>query len=213
MTEREGIIKYSLTHRYCDLDTHIDITCVNAWRHILFTLKLIGQNPERYQGLGFGNISQRLHPGRQPFLVTGTQTGQIENLNAKHFAVIETASPRENAINSHGPCQPSSEALTHASVYLNAPDIQAVIHVHSPEIWQHTRDLNLPYTAANIAYGTVTMAEAVDSLFQSGQIKQTPLFSMLGHEDGIVAFGKTLEEAALVLLKELAKALTLEQSR
>ena len=36
------------------------------------------------------------------------------------------------------------------------------------------------------------------------------LFTMLGHEDGIVAWGATLEQAAALLIQQLAHAIALE---
>jgi hypothetical protein len=35
---------------------------------------------------------------------------------------------------------------------------------------------------------------------------------MLGHEDGIVAFGESLASAAMTLMTQLAKALAIEQT-
>lgn len=212
MTEQEGVIKYRLDHQHRALSDSSDITSINAWRTILYKLGLIGQNPNKYQGLGYGNMSLRLQPQQMRFLITGTQTGHLAYLTTQHFAVVDSASPVENSICSEGPKQPSSEALTHASVYLHSPDTQAVIHVHSPEIWRNTENLQLPHTGANIAYGTVEMAKAVENLLASEQIKTTPVFSMLGHEDGIVAFGETLDKAATTLLTQFAHALAIEQS-
>ena len=211
MNEQEGVIKYQLDHRECDLTDSLDISQINAWRSLLFKLGLIGQSPEKYHGLGYGNISQRLSPDKLSFLISGTQTGHCYHLKPEHFAIVETAIPSHNSIRSRGACRPSSEALTHASVYLHAPTAQAVIHVHSPEIWRHTCDLKLPHIGADIPYGTVEMAEAVRQLFVSGQLKNKPIFSMLGHEDGIVAFGESVTAAAIVLLTEFASSLAIEQ--
>lgn len=212
MNEREGVIKYRLEHRDCDLPSEIDISEINGWRSLLFRLKLIGQIPEKYNGLGYGNISQRLQPDSSRFLISGTQTGHIENLQSKHFAIVESASPIHNTIRSSGPSKPSSEALTHASIYLHEPNVKAVIHIHCPELWHNTESLRLPHTRADIAYGSVEMAEAVEQLFISGQLKQLPLFSMLGHEDGIVAFGESLTNASIPLITQLAQALAIEQT-
>lgn len=107
---------------------------------------------------------------------------------------------------------PSSEALTHACVYRQDQTIHSVIHVHSPEIWQKTDELGLSYTPSNIAYGTPEMAVAVAELFKTGRMKQTPIFSMLGHQDGIVAFGDSIEQAAWQLIKALSDALSIEAS-
>ncbi|MCK9608118.1 MAG: class II aldolase/adducin family protein [Methylomonas sp.] len=213
MSELEGVIKYRLEHHQSELLPSIDIGPINGWRGLFFRLGIIGQKPEKYHGLGYGNISQRLTPGRNSFLISATQTGHLACLNREHFAIVETASAKLNTIRSRGPSRPSSEALTHASIYALAPEAQAVIHVHCPEIWRHTHRLDLPYTRAEIAYGSIEMTEAVEQLFNSGQLNNLPIFSMLGHEDGIVAFGDSLASAAQTLLIPLAHALAIEQSQ
>jgi len=212
MNELEGVIKYQLEHIIGELPNSIDFGQLNAWRSLLFDLKLIGRSDEKYQGLGYGNISQRLVRGQQAFLISGTQTGHLPRLNRQDFAIIEAASPRQNSIKSTGPSRPSSEALTHASVYLQDVQAQAVIHVHCPVIWRNTIHLHLPYTDADVDYGSVEMAEAVAHLFAIGRLKTLPLFSMLGHEDGIIAFGKNISSAAIVLITQLARAITIEQT-
>ncbi len=206
MGGKEGVIKYRLDHRQSELASDIDFKELNAWRSILYQLKLIGRVAEKYDGLGFGNISRRLVPGGEAFIITGSQTGHLANLTEEHYALIHAASPQHNSIQSSGLCRPSSEALTHAGVYRLDPSIQAVIHVHSPELWQNTQRLQLPHIAANIPYGTPEMALAVTALFNSGQLAALPIFSMLGHEDGIVAFGTSLITAANLLITMLVKA-------
>lgn len=213
MSEREGVIKYRLEHDPSTLSPSIDIGPINGWRSLFFRLGVIGQKPEKYHGLGYGNISQRLIPGQNSFLISGTQTGHLACLQRQHFAIVESASAKLNTIRSRGPSQPSSEALTHASIYALAPEAKAVIHVHCPEIWHNTRTLDLPCTEADIAYGSIEMTEAVEQLFSSGQLKSLPIFSMLGHEDGIVAFGESLAAAAQTLLTALARALAVELSQ
>ena len=207
MGEREGVIKYRLNHQQAEFSADIWINELNAWRTVLFRLNLIGRIPEKYGGLSFGNISRRLVPGKEQFVISGTQTGHLAKLALQHYALVQTASPQDNSIQSRGLCQPSSEALTHAGVYQQDPAIQAVIHVHSPELWHNTQRLQLPHTAAEIPYGTPEMAEAVTKLFTSGQLDSLPMFSMLGHEDGIVVFGSSLNAAATLLITQLALAL------
>ncbi len=211
MTELEGVIKYRIDHVTTDLPPTADIRQLNAWRSLLFSLQLIGRHPERYHGLGYGNISRRLVPGQPAFIISGTQTGHLQQLNRQHFAIVEAAWPEQNRLKSCGPCQPSSEALTHASIYGLAKQAEAVIHVHSPILWRHTVALGLPCTAANIAYGSVEMTAAVAQLFSAGDQGNLPILSMLGHQDGIVVFGNSVESAATLLITQLAKALAIEQ--
>jgi len=213
MTEIEGVIKYQLHHNHTPLSNNIALAELNAWRTVMFKLNLIGQNPYRYNGYGFGNISQRMKTEALQFVISGTQTGHLSVLSHHDYCLVTQASPQTNTIVSCGETKPSSEALTHASVYLQDPQIQAVIHVHSPEIWQRTQELNLAHTAANIAYGTSEMADAVTQLFKLEHWQQTAVFAMLGHEDGVVAFGNSLNQAACALITQLSLALAIEQGQ
>ncbi|MDI1291777.1 MAG: class II aldolase/adducin family protein [Methylobacter sp.] len=213
MKQQEGVIKYQLNHTQQPISQPCSLTDINAWRTIAVRLELIGQSLGRYQNIGFGNISQRIDPHSAQFIISGTQTGHLKQLNPEHYCLIVKAEPHQNRIQSRGLCKPSSESLTHASVYAQNPAIQAVIHAHSPEIWKHTVALGLPHTSADIPYGTVEMAMAVEQLFQSGKLTQTSLFTMLGHEDGVIAFGRNMEEAAWELIKHLSKAIRIEQQR
>jgi ribulose-5-phosphate 4-epimerase/fuculose-1-phosphate aldolase len=210
MSEMEGVIKYHLNHQHKPLPTNINLNQLNAWRSVLFRLQLIGQNPQKYDGFGYGNISQRFMLNSSAFIISGTQTGHLAELSQDDYALIDSASVEHNQINSSGLTAPSSEALTHAGVYQQDANAQAVIHVHSPEIWRNTLALNLPHTEAEIAYGTIAMAQAVKALVNSQPVSQLPLFTMLGHEDGVVAWGATLEQAAAVLIQQLANAIALE---
>lgn len=213
MKEQEGVIKYQLDHTQQPINLSSSLAEISAWRTIVVRLELIGQVPERYDNIGFGNISQRVEPHSSQFIISGTQTGHIEHLNPEHYCLIVKAEPKKNRLQSLGLCKPSSESLTHASVYAQDNSIQAIIHAHSPEIWKHTAALGLPHTGADVPYGTVEMAAAVEQLFQSGKLTQTSLFTMLGHEDGVVAFGSNMQEAAWELIKYLSLAIGIEQQR
>lgn len=211
MKEQEGVIKYQLNHTQQPINHLLSLADISAWRTVAVRLDLIGQNPERYDNVGFGNISQRIDASSDQFIISGTQTGHIKHLSPEHFCLIVKAEPHKNRLQSRGLCKPSSESMTHATVYVQDDTIQAVIHAHSPEIWKHTAELELPHTGADVPYGTVEMAIAVEQLFQSGKLTETSLFTMLGHEDGVVAFGSSVQEAAWELIKYLSLAIGIEQ--
>ena len=213
MTDQEGVIKYKLNHNNTPLDRHISLSEINAWRTILFKLKLIGQIEGKYGGYGFGNISQRIAQStskKRQFIISGTQTGSLESLSTHHYCIVLEALPNKNSIKSAGETKPSSEALTHASVYEQNTSIQSVIHIHCPEIWNHTDKLKLPYTSADIPYGTPEMAKEVKRLLRTSGTEPTGIFSMLGHEDGIVAYSDSMEKAACLIIRSFSKAIELE---
>jgi len=212
MKEKEGVIKYNLRHDSKPLPQGIDFSKLNSWRTIMVLLHFIGQDALRYEGLGFGNISQRLSKTRLSFIISGTQTGHLDPLSKNDFCIVKTADPKTNILISEGPCKPSSEALTHASIYLAAPKTQAIIHAHCPQIWKNTEQLQLANTNRKIEYGTPEMADAVTQLINTQSFNSGGIFSMLGHEDGIAAFAPTVKQAAEYLINCLAKALILEQT-
>ena len=56
---REGVIKFDLDYREGPPVSADYLTELNAWRTIFCRLGLLGQDPARYGGLGFGNLSRR----------------------------------------------------------------------------------------------------------------------------------------------------------
>jgi hypothetical protein len=82
------------------------------------------------------------------------------------------------------------------------------MHAHSPHIWRHAAELQLPMTE-DVPYGTPEMAQEVARLYRESDVAQKRIFGMAGHEDGIVTFGATAEEAGFVMLGTLARALQL----
>ena len=213
MGEQEGVTKYHLEFSPSPRQAFPDFSRIDGWRTLLHRLRLIGQDPARYGGLGYGNISQRIGPFDSPpqlvrFIISGTQTGRLERLGVNHYCTILAADPHRNRVVAQGPVKPSSEALTHAAVYASNEQARYVLHVHSPEIWSQTQQLKIPATPHDVPYGTPQMAAAVHRLLCSVDIENCPIFSMLGHEDGIVSFGRTLDEAGQILIRYLALALS-----
>ncbi|MFZ9887717.1 MAG: class II aldolase/adducin family protein, partial [Myxococcota bacterium] len=174
---------------------------------------LVGRDRFRYGGAAFGNVSARLSsmsdPARPSFVVSGSQTGGERRLERSQCAVVTDWSLAENSVVSFGECLPSSEALTHATLYEVVPEAQYVFHVHSPEIFGHAGALGLSCTDVTAGYGTPAMAQEVARLCRSGQETSAGVLVMGGHEDGVVAYGQTAEAAAGALVSLLARARSL----
>lgn len=208
MTETEGVIKYQLDFTPAGIDPAW-LEEINAWRRIMYLLKLIGRDPSRYGGYGYGNISVRLPSEKsQPaFIISGTQTGHLATLGPEHYAMVTSCDPKQNTIVAKGPIKPSSEALTHHSIYLSDPTAACVIHAHCPEIWRAAHALNLPVTRKAAACGTPAMALEIGRLFAETDIHQKGFLAMGGHTDGVVAFGRIPREAGTAMIAGLARAL------
>ena len=204
----EGVIKFDLRYTAAAPGSIPGLEELNAWRRIFRQLGLIGQDPTRYSGCGFGNMSRRLPPydtprNHRPFVISGSQTGHLEELSSAGFATVNEYDAERNRIVANGPLEPSSESLTHGAVYNTHTNIRIVFHVHSPTIWRCAARLGLPATDAKIPYGTPAMAREVERLIEGSGCVENGVFVMGGHEDGIIAFGHTADEAGSVLIRAL----------
>ena len=195
----EGVIKFNCQWtRSAPLDEPL-IAELNACRDKLFRLGLIGVK----DGIGYGNISVRFR-GKE-FIITGSGTGTLETLTPEHFALVTNYDVSKNTVCSTGPIVASSESLTHAMVYKQSDDANAVLHAHHFKIWKNLLAC-LPSTATDIEYGTPEMANEIARLFDQHNLSHHKKFAMAGHYEGVVCFGGSLTEAVEILLHELAKA-------
>ena len=169
-------------------------------------MQLIGQDNNRYGGLGYGNISCRV-PGTDQFIVTGTQTGAEPQLDPDDYCVVTACDVEANALSAKGKLKPSSEAITHGAIYQYDPGVNVVIHVHCPEIWRCADALRLQKTGDQTAYGTPELAHEIKALFAENRFTREALFIIPGHEDGVIAFGETAEQAGHQIVTILASAI------
>lgn len=204
MEQQEGVIQFDLQWRKTGI-IQADLSALNAWRDIFWKLELIGEDPLRYEGYGFGNVSQRHDTGNQ-FIISGTQTGHIAQIDIHHYALVIEFDPDTNRVVAEGPVRPSSESMTHGVIYSLDESVNCVLHVHSPEIWNAASKLSLPLSRAEVAYGTPEMAKEVERLFIETNVSEQGIFAMAGHKDGVVAFGSTPEAAGVSLIKALARS-------
>ena len=169
---------------------------LDRWRRPLFEAGLIGHYDEL--GVGYGNLSVRAGDGGE-FVISGTQTGHLQSTSGEHYARVTRYDIDANRVCSTGPIEASSESLTHAAIYELDPAINAVVHVHSRPLWRSLLD-RLPTTAEGVSYGTPEMAREFRRLYRDTQFAACGVAVMAGHEEGIIAFGDSLEEATRRIL-------------
>jgi ribulose-5-phosphate 4-epimerase/fuculose-1-phosphate aldolase len=211
----EGVTKFTAAHRDQKLDPtrYGDLAIELAgWRQVMTLCHLVGQDPARYGGAGFGNLSARVGPpaaglGHRAMLISGTQTGGRPHLRLDDFCLVERYDSRDNHVTSAGLTRPSSESMTHGAIYDLGPHIRAVLHAHAPTIWTQATRLAIPTTRPDVPYGTPEMAHEMARLRRETPLLERQILSMAGHEDGIIAFGRTVDEAGRVLMSYLARSL------
>ncbi len=200
-TQAEGVTKFNLHWTPSAAMEQADIATLQDWRDVFFARQLIGADPLRYDGIGFGNVSCRCSQG---FLVSATQTGALPTLTAQNFCTVTNWDILRNEIHATGPQPPSSEALSHAACYDANPKIHWVFHVHSPALWHAAARLGIAATPMDAEYGTPAMAEAITTII--GDARLPVVIQMAGHEDGIIAAANTAAQCGAQLLEAVQRA-------
>jgi L-ribulose-5-phosphate 4-epimerase len=136
---------------------------------------------------------------RGNFYITGSATGGLPELTPTDCVRVVAYDFARNWLRHEGAATPSSESLTHAAIYGSDSSISAVIHCHDSVLWATLLD-RAPTTSKSVAYGTPEMAYEIMRLFKGSDLRSRKVFAMAGHQAGIVAFGKNLEDAFDVLM-------------
>ena len=192
----EGYIKFQCNWANEEIQIPEDIfLSLERERSRLYKLGMIGMYPD---GIGFGNISVRTEGSS--FIITGSATGQFNTLNQSHYSMVSAYNFASNSISCKGLTKASAESLTHAAVYEALPDVGAVVHVHCLWLWEKLLNHN-PTTSGAIEYGTPEMAESVRALATELGMSDEKIIIMGGHREGILAFGKNMEEATTQIIE------------
>jgi|SRR5690554_3512908 ribulose-5-phosphate 4-epimerase/fuculose-1-phosphate aldolase len=203
----EGIVKYhSIWHRVPPDFVEVKaLQNLNYWRSRLRLKGVIGVNEDN---IGFGNISYRIkHEIEEEknrysrFVITATQTGHLNQLQAEHLALVTRYSLLDNSVECFGESRASSEALAHAVLYQENELCNSVIHIHNRIIWERARD-SYPMTDTRAEYGTPELAKSIAELISDWKKGDTDevgknggIIILGGHRDGIIIFDSSLEKA------------------
>lgn len=192
----EGYIKFQSNWEKEEIQVPEEVfLSLEKERSRLYKLGLIGVYPD---GIGYGNISVRTKGGT--FIITGSATGQFTTLNPSHYSLVLAYNFANNSISCKGSTNASAESLTHAAVYEALPEVGAVVHVHCLWLWEKLLN-TYPTTSAKLEYGTPEMALAVQFLAAEMEMSDYKIIIMGGHREGILVFGKNLEEATTQIIK------------
>ena len=195
----EGYIKFRLEHTPGVPLPEPSLKSLFHWRERLFDLGLIGVYPD---GIGYGNLSQRI-PGTDQFIISGTATGGLTELQADHFTTVTHFDPQVNTVWCEGPIHASSESMSHGIIYRLLAEVGAVIHVHHSGLWKKLL-AERPSTPESVTYGSPEMAFAIETLVREAGLETSGIFAMAGHEEGVMSFGRDLEEAGKSILEYMS---------
>jgi ribulose-5-phosphate 4-epimerase/fuculose-1-phosphate aldolase len=190
-------VKFTCERATAEIAPFSQLAELNACRQKLLEVQLIGVDSN---GVGFGNVSVR-DGATNNFYITGSATSGLATLRPMDCARVVAYDFERNWLQYEGTAIPSSESLTHAAIYESDPMAGAVIHCHDSKFWAAFLN-QAPTTSKEAEYGTPEMAYEIIRLFEVGDVQRRKIFIMAGHEGGIAAFGRDLEEAFAVLMRE-----------
>lgn len=194
-------VKFSCECVAAEITSFGGLAELNAYRRKLLDLGLIGLDPNR---IGFGNLSVR-DGATDNFYVTGSATGGIQELTLSDCAKVVACDFETNRVRYEGSALPSSESLTHAAIYEADATAGTVIHCHDFKLWAAVLN-KAPTTSKTAEYGTPKVANEIIQLFTRTDVQSRKIIVMAGHKAGILTFGKDLEHAFAVLMRERQQA-------
>lgn len=152
-----------------------------------------------YSGGSYGNLSFRLEPGKNSFIITASQSSLGETENDR-FVTVNSIDLEKGIVNAEGIRQPSSEAMVHYAIYEARPDIQAIFHGHCESISSKAEQLGIPITSQEEESGTIELVNRVLEIAGDANFLE-----MKNH--GFIALGTSLDEAGQLTLEMYEKSL------
>lgn len=176
---------------------------LNKYRSKLFKAQLIGCYAD---GVGYGNISVRKstfllsrregagRKGYNQFYITASGTGRLGILQRKHISLVTSWSYEQNMVECTGEMDASAESLSHAAVYESDSEAGAVVHAHHKGMWDNYLG-KFPTSSQGVLYGTPEMAKEIQRIVTTMRAGEAPIIIMGGHKEGILVWGRSLDDA------------------
>ena len=114
-----------------------------------------------YPGGSHGNLSFRIAPEEESFIITASKTALFDPLENRDFVQVDDVDFDKGIVYAQGERLPSSESMIHYALYLQNPNINAIFHGHSPDILAKAEELRIPITEKEEPFGTVDLVESV----------------------------------------------------
>jgi ribulose-5-phosphate 4-epimerase/fuculose-1-phosphate aldolase len=135
-----------------------------------------------------GNLSFRIRPGEDAFIISGSQVGWKNSLTDDRFVTVLGCDMEKGIVFASGTRDPSSESMLHFAIYRTRKDVEAVFHGHSREILLCVNKLNLPETPEKAPYGSIELVRSVMQVLGDANF-------ILIQKHGFISLGATMKEA------------------
>jgi ribulose-5-phosphate 4-epimerase/fuculose-1-phosphate aldolase len=157
-----------------------------------------------YPGGTHGNMSFRVKPENNAFIVTAARSSFADQLPDDSFFLIESVNPEKMQVIAHGNPhrEPSSETLLHDAIYKKRPEVQAILHGHCNSISSFWKQLGIPVTARFVESGTNEIVESVLEILAGHKFIEI-------RDHGFMAMEASIEKAGQLSMIMLDKSLSI----
>jgi len=135
-----------------------------------------------------GNLSFRIRPDENAFVISGSQVGWKDSLTDDKFVTVHRCDLERGMVYASGTRDPSSESMFHFAIYRARKDVGAVFHGHSREILKCVNKLNLPETHEKAPYGSIELVRSIMDVLGDANFIHI-------RKHGFVSLGATMKEA------------------
>ena len=149
-----------------------------------------------YGSGAYGNLSFRLKPGSQEFIITSS--GMKETSAAESFVKVSRVDLEKKIVYAAGQREPSSESMFHSLIYRARPEINAVFHGHCQALLDNCARLGLVCTEKEEPYGTLELADQIMKALGKNDF-------LIIKNHGFIALGKNMAAAGELALKTMAR--------
>ncbi len=141
-----------------------------------------------YGAFSQGNLSFRVRPGENAFIISGSQVGWKDRLTDDKFVTVQDCDLEKGIIFADGTRDPSSESMLHYAIYRAREDVQAIFHGHSRELLISESRMNLPETRERAPYGSIELVRGVMEILGNANF-------ILIRKHGFISLGRSMIEA------------------
>lgn len=135
-----------------------------------------------------GNLSFRVRPGSDEFVITASAAGSKDRLSKSDFVLVRSVDIENMVVHASGKRPPSSETMLHSAIYKERRDVNAVFHGHCAKILDNAGRFNIIVTAKVEDYGSRELVDSVTDILGNNSF-----LIMKGH--GFLSLGNTTETA------------------
>lgn len=183
MAEEYSGVKFQTILKDTELPSDKRLEELRTWCKVFHEKNLTPPYPEG----SYGNLSFRISPGENVFIITGTGIGLKDDLDDTCFVCVTDCDIEKKIIYAKGKREPSSESMLHYSIYNARPYVQAIFHGHAKEFLNASANLGVSETATIEPYGSVELVNSVLDI-----LGYQNFFIMKNH--GFVSLGNSMKE-------------------